>query len=114
MLSSPLRTVAPVVVSPEMLSNKASVKDRCSCESMNGRLAAMAMLIHNALTSRKPNRRLKGAGRPIVVRTSISDRKPTTSNETRKTCQSGLPSMRSIASGASIAPLRLSPARPQA
>ena len=38
-LSSPVITVAPVVVRPDMLSKKASVNDNCNSPSQNGSAA---------------------------------------------------------------------------
>src|SRR5205085_3886499 len=55
--SSPLMTVAPVVVSPEVDSNTASTKRRCGAVSMKGKAVTRPAMIHSAAVIRKPSRR---------------------------------------------------------
>ena len=55
-LSSPDSTVAPVVVSPDMVSKYASVNDRSSIASISGRVAMPAISTQASVTSRKPSR----------------------------------------------------------
>lgn len=54
--SRPTSTVAPVVVSPDMVSKKASVKDRFGIAIINGAVAMPAIMIQASVTSRKPSR----------------------------------------------------------
>ncbi len=55
--SSPVITVAPVVVMPEMDSNRASVKDRCTSSTNNrGRVPVTPSTTQNNTVITKPSR----------------------------------------------------------
>ena len=90
-LSSPLTTVAPVAVMPDTDSKKASTGLIPIDAIMKGTAPAMASVIHNRLTSRKPNRLLAVGGRPWVASVTASARPPSIRAEKAKACQSGLP-----------------------
>ena len=55
-VSSPLNTVAPVVVRPDIDSKKASVKDNPGSTSRSGMAAAADINSQPSVTSRKPSR----------------------------------------------------------
>ena len=59
-VSSPIITVAPVVVSPDMVSKKASVKDICWC-SISGTVAMAAVRVQARVTRMKPSLALSSA-----------------------------------------------------
>jgi len=55
--SMPVRTVAPVVVSPEMDSNRASMGRMSSCgERISGSAPKEPSTVQNSTTTRKPSR----------------------------------------------------------
>ncbi len=56
--STPVRTVDPVVVRPEVVSKYASVKLKFGIASSSGIVAAPAINTHASVTSRKPSRDL--------------------------------------------------------
>ena len=49
-------TVAPVVVSPDIVSKKASVKDRPGIAIIKGKVAMAAIITQASVTSKKPSR----------------------------------------------------------
>ena len=57
-VSNPLRTVAPVVVSPDIDSKNASVKDSPGNSMSNGIVAEADINTQPKVTSRKPSRGL--------------------------------------------------------
>ena len=59
-VSSPTITVAPVVVSPDMVSKKASVKDISWC-SISGTVAMAAIRVQARVTRMKPSLALSSA-----------------------------------------------------
>src|SRR5690606_41599064 len=55
--SSPLMTVAPVVVNPEIASNIASVNERCKLtENKNGRVPKVPSTDQKSAVTKKPSR----------------------------------------------------------
>ena len=57
-VSSPFKTVAPVVVKPDIVSKKASVKESPGSMRSSGIVAAADISIQPRVTSRKPSRGL--------------------------------------------------------
>ncbi len=87
--SSPVITVAPVVVIPDMASKKASVKLRFRSAKAKGRAAKQAITSQLRVVSRKAWRREKFT-RPIrLVRIRVMPTKKVTPAEAPNTLQPG-------------------------
>ena len=65
--SRPLSTVEPVVVSPDMASKNAPVKDSPGMLSSRGSAAAAGSNSHPSVTSRKPSRGLSSRRKRCVA-----------------------------------------------
>jgi len=112
--SSPTITVAPVVVSPETVSNTASVTDRWTLPSWKGREPNQATAAQVSEVNRKPVRRSIGGRGPRVASRTAMPTNTVVSAAPAKPSQSGWPSARSTAIGRSIAPASSTSSQPTA
>src|SRR3546814_527932 len=101
--SSPTITVAPVVVTPDTDSKRASTGSSLSSENWNGSAPKTTMTSHARLVSRNAWRTEKRLRLARVVSIMETPTNSVTPAATRNTCQSGCPTAMSTMAGMTIA-----------
>ena len=110
--SSPLITVEPVVVMPDMASKKASVKLRPRSEKAKGREAKAANTTQLAVVSTKAWRIVSLTPRVRLVSTRAPPTNRVSAAESANTCQSGWPTAASARAGMPMATARVASRMP--